>query len=494
VNAPGEPAPGEPAPSAPAPSAAAAGGPGLRRNALGLMGAVALAVAFTGPAGSIYFGEAAAANKAGGAFAFSFILAGVGVLLMAHSIAQFSRKLATSGFGFSYVTAAYGPSAGAYTGWLLLLGYLPIPALLLAALGAVGQQFCQSYLGADVPWYVFSLALGVIAVTIVNLGVRRSVRTTLIFLAWELLATTALFVTIIARGGVHGNSIQPFNPVNSPSTSGLAYGLLWGFVLFFGFESAGTLGEEATQSRRTVPRALYAAVGIMTVFYVLSAYAATIGVGVGDTAKFATSGWSGLVATYWGHWAGWLLDLTVMNSFFAILLAALNASVRILYSMARAGVLPRPLGELNPKTQIPAKAGLALMGLVLVVVLAGGFTWGALSTWYFLSVLTALALLLVYLAIHASLPRFYRTRYRAEFSWWRHAVLPGLGGLIVLLPLYGSIWPISPYPLSLVPWVFLAWLLLGVVYVRVGAARRARVAAAMRTAFEQPGQGEPAGH
>jgi amino acid transporter len=459
---------------------------GLRRNALGLLGAVALAVAFTGPAGSIYFGEAAAANKAGGAFAFSFILAGVGVFLMAHSIAQFSRKLATSGFGFSYVTAAFGAPAGSFVGWVLLLGYLPIPALLLAALGTVGQQFCHDYLHADVPWYVFSLVLGVIAITIVNLGVRRSVRTTLIFLGWELIATIALFVTIIVRGGAHGNSIQPFNPVNSPSMGGLAYGLLWGFVLFFGFESAGTLGEEATHSRRTVPRALYTAVGIMTVFYVLSAYAATIGVGVHNTAKFANAGWTGLVVTYWGHWAGWLLDLTVMNSFFAILLAALSASVRILYSMARAGVLPKPLAELNPKTQVPAKAGLTLMALVLIVVLAGGFSWGALNTWYFLSVLTALALLLVYLAIHASLPAFYRKQYPAEFSWWRHAVLPGVGGLIVLLPLYGTIWPIAPYPLSLVPWVFLAWLILGIVYVRFGAARRANITSAMQTAFEQP--------
>jgi amino acid transporter len=449
-----------------------------------IVGAVALAIAFTGPAGGIYFGEAAAADKAKGAFAFSFILAGLGVFLMAHSIAQFSRKLATAGFGFTYVSATFGPRAGSFVGWLLMLGYLPIPALLLAALGAIGQQFCHDYLHVSMPWYVISVVLGAVGLAIVNSGMRRSVRTTLIFLGWEILVTTALFVTIIVRGGAHGNTLQPFNPMNSPSLGGLAYGLLWGFVLFFGFESAGTLGEEAANPRRTVPRALFTAAGVMSVFYILSAYAATIGVGVNNVGAFVSDGWPALAGKYWSSGISWLIVLTVLNSFFAILLASMSASVRILYAMAKSGVLPRQLARVSARTEVPTTAGTVVMGLVLVMVLAGGFAWGPQTTWYFLSVLSGIALLFVYLAIHAALPVFYRRNYPSELSWWKHIALPVLGGLIVLLPLYGTIWPISPYPLSLVPWLFIAWLVLGVVYVRLGTSRGPRLMAAMQAAFE----------
>jgi amino acid transporter len=458
---------------------------GLRKNALGVIGAVALAMAFTGPAGSIYYGEAAASGKAGSAFAFSFILAAAGVLLMAHSVAQFSRKLETAGFGFTYVAHAFGPAAGSFVGWLLLFGYLPIPALLLAAEGALGHQMFATYVHVNVPWYVVSVVLGVVAIAIVNSGVRRSIKTTLVFLAWEIGVTTALFLTIIVKGGAHGNTLQPLNPANSPSIGGLAYGLLWGFVMFFGFESAGTLGEEAANPRRTVPRALFVAVGVMSLYYVLSAYAATIGVGIHNISAFNTNGWDGLARHYWGHWVGWLIDLTVLNSFFAILLASLNASSRVLYAMARAGVLPRRLATVSPRTQAPVSAGYALIAIVLIMLLVMGSVWGALTTWTFLSVMTAIALLLVYIAIHVSLPVYYRRKHPAEFSWWKHAVLPVIGALIVLLPIYGTVWPVAAYPLNLAPWFVVAWILLGVAYSWWSARRHAGLATVFRSVFEE---------
>lgn len=458
---------------------------GLRRNALGVFGAVALAMAFTGPAGSIYYGEAAAAGRAGRAFAFSFILAALGVLLVAHSIAQFSRKLETSGLAFTYVSRTFGVRPGAYVGWLLMLGYVPIPTLLLAAEGALGHTLFKTYVGVNVPWYVFSVGLGVIGIAIVNSGVRRSVKTTLLFLAWEIAVTTALFITIMVRGGAHGNTIQPLNPAGAPSLSGLTYGLLWGFVMFFGFESAGTLGIETSNSRRNVPRALFVAVAIMSAYYLLSAYAATIGVGMTHVSKFVTDGWSGLARTYWGSGIGWLLDVTVMNSFFAIILSSLNASSRVLFAMGRGGVLPARLGHVNPKTGTPTAAGYTLIAAVLAMLIATGFAWGPLNSWYFFSVLTAIALLLVYMAIHVSLPYFYRRNYPQEFSRWKHLILPIVGALIVLLPLYGVIWPISPYPLDIVPWLALAWLVIGIFFARYVEARKPELTTVMQTVFEE---------
>jgi amino acid transporter len=174
-----------------------------------------------------------------------------------------------------------------------------------------------------------------------------------------------------------------------------------------------------------------------------------------------------------------------MNSFFAIVLASLNASVRVLYSMARGGVLPARLARVHPTRQVPVTAGYVTIGIALVLVLAGGAAWGPLNTWTFLSVLTAIALLLVYLAIHVSLPVYYRRNHPAEFSWLRHLVVPVIGGLVVLLPLYGTVWPIAPYPMNLVPWVFAAWVIAGLVYLRIAAKRHVDLAGAMQEAFSE---------
>jgi amino acid transporter len=69
-----------------------------------------------------------------------------------------------------------------------------------------------------------------------------------------------------------------FTPANSlGGLSGLGIGLLWSILYFIGFESAGTLGEETQNARRSIPVALFTAVGVIGLFYVLSGWAAAIG-------------------------------------------------------------------------------------------------------------------------------------------------------------------------------------------------------------------------
>ncbi|HEX3303931.1 MAG TPA: APC family permease, partial [Thermomicrobiales bacterium] len=286
---------------------------GLRRNSLGILGAVAITAAFMGPSSSVYFGSFAAMSKAGPAYAFSIVLAIIGCLLIAHAVAEFSRKLPTAGMAYTFATATFGPRVGFMTGWLLLIGYIPIVSLLSAAVGILSEQFCKTYFDVSIPWWVFT-TMSILAVMYVcNSGVSRSARVILAFLVFEVGVFTALFLTIIVKGGTDGNTLAPFNPGNSlTGTSGIAYGVLWAFWMFFGFEAAGTLGEETKDPRRNVPRALFAAVLIIGSYYVLSAYAAAIGFGV-NSGAFATDGspWDTLSQTYWGGNIGWLILLTV---------------------------------------------------------------------------------------------------------------------------------------------------------------------------------------
>jgi amino acid transporter len=465
-------------------SQAMPGGAGLRRNTVGVLGAVALAAAFMGPATSVYFGSIPAAGRAGGAMTLSFVLTAIGALLVASTIAQFARKLPTAGMGFTFITRTFGAKAGMVAGWVLLIGYIPIPALLLAAIGTLSHDFFDTHIGLDIPWWIFTIVFAGVILAIVNSGVRRSTRTALIFLALEIVVMTALFLTIVVKGGADGNTLSAFDPGSSPEgITGIGYGILWGFVMFFGFESAATLGEEATDPKRTVPRALFTGVLIIGAFYVLSGYALTIGVGMDGITGVESTVWDEMASTYWGSGIGWLLQLTVLNSIFAILVASFNASVRVTFAMGREGILPRSLGTTSATSQVPVRAGYVLMSIVLGMVLLGGIAWGPLDTWFFLSVLTAIALLFIYIGVNAALPVFYRREHPAEFSPLRHVVMPLVGTLVVLLPIYGSIWPVPDYPLNLVPYVFVAWVLIGIGYAMWAANRRPEVLRGMERAF-----------
>ena len=107
--------------------------------------------------------------------------------------------------------------------------------------------------------------------------------------------------------------------------SGIGFGMLWGILMFVGFESAGTLGEETRNPRRTVPRALLFAVLSIGIVYVLSGYAAAIGFGENHVNALSTdaSPWTTLATRFWGADGVWLLTLTVLNSQFANVLVRL---------------------------------------------------------------------------------------------------------------------------------------------------------------------------
>lgn len=89
----------------------------LKKNAISLAGAIALPAAFMGPATSVYFSTFPAASEAGVAVGFTTLLATIVCLMVASTVAEFSRKLPTSGFAYTFGTRTFGPKAGFIIGW-----------------------------------------------------------------------------------------------------------------------------------------------------------------------------------------------------------------------------------------------------------------------------------------------------------------------------------------------------------------------------------------
>lgn len=459
----------------------------LRRNALGVLGPVALAAAYMGPATSVYFGTFPGLSRAGASLAFAFILTTIGGLFIALAIAEFSRKLPTAGFAYTYVTRTFGPRAGFIGGWILLAAYLPLVSLLLAATGILVHDLFDRYVNVNVPWWIVSVVFGLLVMVICNAGIRRSIRTALIFLILEVTVMMALFLTIIVQGGAQGNSLAPFSPTNSlEGIAGIAYGVLWGFWMFFGFESAGTLGEETQDPKRNIPRALITAVLVIGAFYIVSAYAVAIGFGVDNANAFTgdDSPWATMGDRFWSSSVAWILLLTVLNSIFAVMLSGFNATVRVLFAMGRERVLPEALGTTSPSTQVPTRAGYVYMAITLAAVLLFGFLWDPLTYWLFAGVLGAVGFIVTYALVAISVIVYYRREFPEEYSVWRHGVFPALGAILMLVPLYGAFFPVPDYPLNLVPYVFVIWVAGGAFYAWYASAKRPEVLRGMGRVFE----------
>jgi amino acid transporter len=438
----------------------------LKGGAISSLGAAVMAMAFMGPAAAVTFNTAPGAAKIGLALPLGIVLAMLVCLIVAYTIGSFSRKLPSAGFAHTFNTAAYGKGAGFVSGWILLISYGCVGAMLFSAFGAFGSDFLDIQFGWSVPWWILSALIMVAVGGIGSAGISSSVKTSLIFLVLELGIFLALFVTITGEGGAEGNSFAPFSPANSlTGLSGIGFGMLWGILMFVGFESAGTLGEETKDPRRGVPRALFIAVILVGIVYVFAGYAAAVGFGAGNVDSLAAdaSPWTTLFDTYWGANLAWLFALTVLNSQFANALAGSSAGVRTIFALGRERILHAKLGTTNRRDS-PSVAWAAYILFSAVITFVLGALITPLSVYSFLGSLLALGIVILYIMMNLGLVRYYRREFPEEFSVVRHGVLPVVGSVLLLLPIYGLLWPIPDWPFNLVPYILLLWVVAGALY------------------------------
>jgi amino acid transporter len=438
----------------------------LRSDAIGVLGAVVISMAFMGPATAVFFNTAPMTAGAGYALAASMLLALIACVLVASSIAAFAQKIPAAGFAYTYNTHGFGKRGGFMTGWILVFSYGMVGPMLFSGMGAFAAEFVKSQWGADLPWWLFSIVMIAVVWGIGALGIDRSAEVALIFLVLELSVMIALFVTILGHGGAQGITLAPFNPANSlKGVSGIGIGLLWGVLNFVGFESAATLGEETRDPRRSVPIALFTSVAVIGVYFVLATWVVAIGFGKSHTGALVADStpWSTLANRYWGSGLAWILSITVLNSIFANIISGSNAAVRVLFSMGREGIFARRLGLTTPKG-IPLLAITTYSVFSLVLCIIGGLWWGPFGAYGFYGSILGLGMLIIYILLNLALIRYYRRDHPSEFNPVRHAVLPIIASLIMLLPIGGLLYPVPAYPNNMVPYIMVAWIIIGFVY------------------------------
>ncbi|MER7498638.1 APC family permease [Nonomuraea pusilla] len=460
---------------------------GLKSGALSAVGAAVISMAFMGPATSVFFNTPLAAAAAGYALPLAILLAMLVCLLVASVIASFARKLPTAGFAYTFNTHGLGRRGGFLSGWLLVLAYGMVGPMLLAAIGSFTADFLAQYLSLTVPWWILTIAFSAIIWGISALGVSQSAKTALIFLVLELGVLLALFGVIFGKGGAEGLSLAPFDPAESAGgLGGLGKGMLWGILMFIGFESAGTLGEEARSARRAIPIALFTAVLAIGAFYSLSGYAASVGFGRSGAQALAAdpAPWNTLMNKFWG--VGWLLALTVLNSQFANLISGVTAMVRVVFAMGREGFFPRRLGTVDHR-HVPQAAIAAYMLFATAFALVAGVWIGPLGVYGFAGTIVGVAMVVIYILMSIALIRFYRGEHRAEFSALKHGVIPGVAALLLLLPIYGQLVPLPEGPNRIALFLIVAWVLGGVAYlVRIERDRPELFTAMGRVWAEEP--------
>lgn len=406
----------------------------LRQGALGVAGIVFLVLAAVAPlTGIVVVASLAIALGNGGGTPMSFFLVAAVLLLFAGGYAQMSKQLVSAGGFYAFVVKGLGRTGGLVAGFVATLGYNFFVVGTIGTSGFFMQTIIGDLTGFDLHWYVWGLVSIVVCFLMARTGVDFSSKVLGVALVLEVLMLVVFDVSVLVQTGY---DVSAFSPESVLSGS-LPIGLLLAATGFLGFEATALFSEEARDPLRTVPRATYTAIAAIGVILGVTTWAVVSATGVEQAQQTALDHLEAgdlifsLSQTYLGGPLTTVMEVLLLVSLFAAMLAFHNSATRYLFSLGRAKVLPQALARTRANGA-PQLAGLVQAGFAAVVAglfaLAGADPIGtlvpAMLGFGTLSVLVLQGLAALSIVVH-----FRRDR---DPRLWSTLVAPGIGFLGLL--------------------------------------------------------------
>ena len=263
---------------------------GARR--LKLIDVIAQSVGLIGPVFSAAFlipliaGFNFSGEGAGVATPFAVILAAIGTLALGWIVAQYAKRVHAAGSLYDYVTLGFGSRIGGWAGWIYYGATLLLASAIAVLIGWFLRDNVLPAFGVEglLTSWIWSIAYVVLVFLVLAAGIQISTRLQLILALVSVAVVLAFFIDVIVSSpvfadGATTDALRPFDPSEAPSYTGILFGVLYGVLIFVGFETAANLAEEAEQPKRAIPRAVLLSVTLVAIFYVIAAYAQVAGFG-----------------------------------------------------------------------------------------------------------------------------------------------------------------------------------------------------------------------
>ncbi len=308
------------------------------------------------------------AGEVGGAVWLPMLVALVLALLTAASYAELVTKYPRAGGSAVFAERAFRSPLVSF-----LVGYCMLAAGVTSAAG-LALAFSGDYLGVflDVPVVPASIVFLVLVAVLNARGIQESVRANVVMTVIEvsgLVLVVVLGALVLGRGDGDLGRVGEFPPGVSPTAGVLAAALL-AYYSFVGFETSANIAEEVRDVRRVYPRALFGALLVAGVVYVLVGLAASIVLAPDELA--ASSG--PLLEVVRAADAGVPDTLFSAIALIAVANGALLTMImasRLVFGMAEHGLFPRALARVLPHRRTPWVAILVTTLVAIALTLTG---------------------------------------------------------------------------------------------------------------------------
>ncbi|MET8808546.1 APC family permease [Streptomyces sp. NPDC004546] len=412
----------------------------LKRNALGVLGILFFVLSaqapLTGIAGAVPI--AVALGNGPGAPA-AYAVAGAVILLFSVGFVAMGRHVVNAGAFYTYIGKGLGRTTGSGSAAVALFAYCTVQAAMYGLYGYTVAGLVEHYTGLHAAWWVWALLTMVVVQVLGAAGIEIGAKVLAVFVLAEFSILLAFaLVTLFKGGGPEGLDIAGTFSPSAVLQGAPGVALMFAVASMFGFEATAIYGEEAREPHRTVPRATYLSVAVVTGFFAFTSWMLVSSYGASKVTAAAGKALAGgdstvfvfaPIAHLFGGWANDVLPVLLGTSLFAGILAFHNSANRYLFSLSREGLLPGRLRSLNSRRS-PWAAGLVQTAIAVLLVvpfaLAGKDPVLTLFSWF--SGVGVLACMLLYFLTSLSVIVFFR-RERLDARRWNTLIAPSLGAL-----------------------------------------------------------------
>ena len=306
----------------------------------------------------------------GGYSPFAVFAAGAGMSVVIGCFAEVASRFQDAGGPYLYARAAFGRFMGIQTAWMLWLGQVAAPA--------ANANLFVIYLGEFFPHAKNPLPRAVILTVLVGIlvfinvrGVRAGTQVSNLFTAAKLVPLFAVIVLGLFVFHEHGWHIATASSTVLNTNQWMKSMLLLVFA-YGGFETALAPMSEAKNPRRDAPFALFIALLLCTVIYVLIQL---VVVGVLPDAAHSERPLADVARLAVGPVGAALVAIGALISFYGYLSAKILAMPRIPFALAEQGDFPKVFASVHRRFHTPYVSILVFAAMVWGLALIGDFKW-----------------------------------------------------------------------------------------------------------------------
>jgi len=444
---------------------------GLREGALSPLETLAQSISTIAPSTSPQLTIPLVFVLAGQGTAIAYLIAMGLMVLVGLCIAAFARESSSPGSLYVYTRRSLPPVFSALTAWALFFAYITTASAVIGGFVDFAYVFLDplhARIGLPhIPAIVLVAIAAIAAGFVAYHDVKVSARLMLYIEGASVLLIAIVVATLLFKHGLHFDRPQLNVKAMSPRRIGL--GVMLAIFSFVGFESATTLGSEARNPLRTIPRAVIQSALLAGVFFIIAGYGEVLGFRNSVTALGdSTNPFRYLSAQAGIPVLGPIIDIGVLVSMFAATLACVIAASRVLLLMAHHGLTHKGLTQTSTTHETPGLASIltALLAFLPAAGLAlhgtsGADIYGWMGTLAVYGFLTAYGIVAVALAFHL--------KHTKRLTLGK-ILLTGAAALGMLLAMLSNLYPVPAAPLNYFPYVYLAYLAAAMVW--LGVAKR----------------------